>query len=192
MQQDLHNPLDLPDDLPVPVDDGAARHLTGMALPDVTLAATDGARVNLSRLSGRTVIYIYPRTGRPGQALPTGWNAIPGARGCTPQSCSFRDHFDELRSLGVRQLYGLSTQESDYQREAVERLHLPFAILSDADLALQRALNLPTFDVDGMVLLKRMALVIDDGRISKVFYPVFPPDRSAEEVIAWLRGESRG
>jgi peroxiredoxin len=191
MQQILHNPLELPDDLPVPVDDGAADHLTGLALPDVTLAATDGSRVNLSRLSGRTVVYIYPRTGRPGQAMPTGWNGIPGARGCTPQSCSFRDHFDELRALGVRQLYGLSTQDSDYQREAVERLHLPFAILSDADFALQRALRLPTFAVDGMVLLKRMALVIDDGKVTKVFYPVFPPDRSAAEVVAWLRGEFR-
>ena len=191
MQQILHNPLELPDDLPVPVDDGAANHLTGLALPDVALTATDGSRVNLSRLSGRTVVYIYPRTGRPGQAMPTGWNGIPGARGCTPQSCSFRDHFDELRALGVRQLYGLSTQDSDYQREAVERLHLPFAILSDADFALQRALRLPTFAVDGMVLLKRMALVIDDGTIGKVFYPVFPPDRSAAQVVAWLRGESR-
>ena len=187
MQQILHNPLDLPDDLPAPVDDGAARHLTGLALPDVTLTATDGARINLARLLGRTVVYIYPRTGRPGQAMPTGWNGIPGARGCTPQSCSFRDHFDELRSLGVRQLYGLSTQDSDYQREAVERLHLPFAILSDAEFALQCALRLPTFEVDGMVLLKRMALVTDDGRITKVFYPVFPPDRSAAEVVAWLR-----
>jgi peroxiredoxin len=191
MQQILHNPLELPDDLPVPVDDGAADHLTGLALPDVALAATDGSRVNLSRLSGRTVVYIYPRTGRPGQAMPTGWNGIPGARGCTPQSCSFRDHFDELRALGVRQLYGLSTQDSDYQREAVERLHLPFAILSDADFALRRALRLPTFAVDGMVLLKRMALVIDDGKVTKVFYPVFPPDRSAAEVVAWLREESR-
>jgi peroxiredoxin len=187
MQQVLHNPLELPDDLPVPVDDGAARHLTGFALPDVTLTATDGSRVNLARLAGRTVVYIYPRTGRPGQAMPTGRNGIPGARGCTPQSCSFRDHFEELRALGVRQLYGLSTQDSDYQREAVERLHLPFAILSDADFALQRALRLPTFEVDGMVLLKRMALVIEDGKISKVFYPVFPPDRSAAEVVAWLR-----
>jgi len=187
MQQVLHNPLELPDDLPVPVDDGAARHLTGFALPDVTLTATDGSRVNLARLAGRTVVYIYPRTGRPGQAMPTGWNGIPGARGCTPQSCAFRDHFEELRALGVRQLYGLSTQDSDYQREAVERLHLPFAILSDADFALQRALRLPTFEVDGMVLLKRMALVIEDAKISKVFYPVFPPDRSAAEVVAWLR-----
>jgi peroxiredoxin len=191
MQQTLHNPLELPDDLPVPVDDGAARHLTSLTLPDVTLAATDGSQVKLARLSGRTVVYIYPRTGRPGQALPTGWNAIPGARGCTPQSCSFRDHFDELKSLGVRQVYGLSTQDSDYQREVVERLQLPFAILSDAGFALQRALRLPTFEVDGMVLLKRMALVIDDGRITKVFYPVFPPDRSAAEVIAWLRANNK-
>jgi peroxiredoxin len=191
MQQVLHNPLDLPDDLPVPVDDGGARHLTGLASPDVTLAATDGSQVNLARLSGRTVVYIYPRTGRPGHALPTGWNEIPGARGCTPQSCSFRDHFDELKSLGVRQVYGLSTQDSDYQREVVERLHLPFAILSDAGFALQRALRLPTFDVDGMVLLKRMALVIDDGMITKVFYPVFPPDRSAADVVAWLRANNK-
>jgi peroxiredoxin len=191
VQQILHNPLELPDDLPVPVDDGAARHLTSLTLPDVTLAATDGSQVKLARLSGRTVVYIYPRTGRPGQALPTGWNAIPGARGCTPQSCSFRDHFDELKSLGVRQVYGLSTQDSDYQREVVERLHLPFAILSDAGFALQRALRLPTFEVDGMVLLKRMALVIDDGTITKVFYPVFPPDRSAAEVVAWLRANNK-
>jgi peroxiredoxin len=191
MQQTLHNPLELPDDLPVPVDDGAARHLTSLTLPDVTVAATDGSQVKLARLSGCTVVYIYPRTGRPGQALPTGWNAIPGARGCTPQSCSFRDHFDELKSLGVRQVYGLSTQDSDYQREVVERLHLPFAILSDAGFALQRALRLPTFEVDGMVLLKRMALVIDDGGITKVFYPVFPPDRSAAEVVAWLRTNNK-
>jgi peroxiredoxin len=187
MQEILHNPLELPDDLPVPLDDGAARHLTGLALPDVALAATDGSAVNLSRLSGRTVVYVYPRTGRPGQPTPTGWNAIPGARGCTPQSCSFRDHFNELRALGVAHVYGLSSQDSAYQREAVKRLHLPFAILSDADLTLRRALRLPTFEVDGMVLLKRMALVIDDGAIVKVFYPVFPPDRSAAEVVAWLR-----
>jgi peroxiredoxin len=187
MQEILHNPLNLPDDLPAPVDDGAARHLAGFALPDVALAATDGSAVNLSRLPGRTVVYIYPRTGRPGQALPTGWNEIPGARGCTPQSCGFRDHFDELRALGVARVYGLSTQDSDYQREVVARLHLPFAVLSDADMKFQRALRLPTFSVDGMVLLKRMALVIDDGVITKAFYPVFPPDRNAAEVVAWLR-----
>ena len=146
-----------------------------------------GAQVNLAALKGRTVVYVYPRTGRPGQALPTGWDGIPGARGCTPQSCGFRDHFAEMKRLGVAHLFGLSTQDLDYQREAVERLHLPFAILSDADLRLTRALKLPTFEVDGMTLIKRMAWVIDDGVITKVFYPVFPPDRNAEEVVAWLQ-----
>ena len=183
----LHDPSVLPDDLPAPQDDGAARHLTGAKLPDIALPATDGSTVNLACLEGRTAVYIYPRTGRPGQALPTGWDAIPGARGCTPQSCSFRDHFAELKRLGVAQLYGLSTQDTAYQREAVERLHLPFFILSDADLRLTRALNLPTFGVDGMTLIKRMAWVIDDGVITKVFYPVFPPDKSAEDVVNWLQ-----
>jgi len=182
-----HNPMVLPDALPAPQDDGAARHLTGAALPDLSLPATDGADVNLVRLVGRTVVYIYPRTGRPGQPLPEGWDGIPGARGCTPQSCGFRDHFADLKRLGVAQLFGLSTQTTDYQREAVERLHLPFAILSDAELRLTRALKLPTFEVAGMTLIKRMAWVIDDGVIAKVFYPVFPPDQSAEEVIAWLQ-----
>ena len=154
-----------------------------MALP-----ATEGASISLSRLTGRTVVYIYPRTGWPGQPLPEGWDAIPGARGCTPQSCGFRDHFADLKRLGVAQLFGLSTQTTDYQREAVERLHLPFAILSDADLTLTRALNLPTFTVDGMTLIKRMSWVIDDGVITKVFYPVFPPDKSAEDVVSWIQG----
>jgi peroxiredoxin len=183
----LHDPNVLPDDLPVPQDDGAVQHLTGLWLPDVTLAATDGAPVNLSKLKGRTVVYVYPRTGRPGQALPTGWDAIPGARGCTPQSCGFRDHFAELKQLRVDALYGLSAQDSAYQREVAERLHLPFAILSDAEFQLTRAMQLPTFTVDGMTLIKRMAWVIDDGVIAHVFYPVFPPDRSADEVIAWLK-----
>ena len=183
----LSNPNVLPADIPAPQDDGGARHLAGRKLPSVTLAATDGSRVDLSKLSGRTVVYIYPRTGVPGQALPEGWDAIPGARGCTPQSCSFRDHFAELKRLGVAQLYGLSTQDTAYQREAVERLHLPFAVLSDEKLELARALTLPTFTAAGMTLLKRMALVIDDGIISKLFYPVFPPDKNAEEVIAWLQ-----
>jgi peroxiredoxin len=183
----LHDPTILPAELPVPTDDGAAAHLAGQKLPALALPATDGSRVDLAKLAGRTVVYIYPRTGVPGRAMPEGWDAIPGARGCTPQSCSFRDHFAELKALGVAQLYGLSTQDSDYQREAAQRLKLPFAILSDANFALTRALKLPTFAVAGMTLLKRMALIIDDGVISKVFYPVFPPDKNAEEVIAWLR-----
>jgi peroxiredoxin len=170
-----------------PQDDGAARHLQGLGLPSVPLAATDGSRVDLSRLPGRTVVYVYPRTGVPGQPLPEGWDAIPGARGCTPQSCSFRDHFAELRRLGVARVFGLSTQDTAYQREAAERLHLPFPVLSDMDLALARAIRLPTFAIAGMTLLKRMALVIDDGVIAKVFYPVFPPEKNAEEVMAWMR-----
>jgi peroxiredoxin len=186
MANPLHDPTVLPEDLPVPQDDGAAAHLTGMKLPDIALPATDGSPINLSGIRGRIVVYIYPRTGRPGQALPTGWDAIPGARGCTPQSCGFRDHFAELKRLGVHGLFGLSTQDTAYQREVAERLHLPFAILSDAERKLSRALRLPTFEVDGMVLIKRMAWVIDDGVVTKVFYPVFPPDRSAADVVDWL------
>jgi peroxiredoxin len=185
-----HDPTFLPPDIPAPQEDGAARHLTGMKLPDLALDATAGPPVNLSKLKGRTVVYVYPRTGVPGvDALP-GWDDIPGARGCTPQSCSFRDHFAELKALGVAQLFGLSTQDTAYQREAATRLHLPFAILSDARLALTKALNLPTFTTSGLTLLKRMALVIDDAVIVKTFYPVFPPDKSAAEVVAWLRGKA--
>jgi peroxiredoxin len=136
----MHNPLELPDNLPVPQDDGAARHLPGMRLPDLALTATDGSQVNLSRLEGRTVVYIYPRTGVPGAALPDGWNAIPGARGCTPQSCGFRDHFSDLKQDGADHLFGLSTQDTAYQKEAVDRLHLPFAILSDEGLHFTSAL----------------------------------------------------
>jgi peroxiredoxin len=188
----LHDPNVLPAELPAPQDDGAARNLAGMRLPSLVLAATDGSNVDLSKLSGRTVVYVYPRTGVPGQPLPEGWNEIPGARGCTPQSCGFRDHFGELKRLGVVRVFGLSTQDTAYQREAVERLHLPFPVLSDERLALARALDLPTFTTSGMTLLKRMALIIDDGVISKVFYPVFPPDKNAEEVIAWLRNQQDG
>ena len=186
----MHDPNFLPPDIPIPQDDGAARHLAGMKLPDLALPATSGPAVNLGKLEGRTVLYIYPRTGVPGVDLPEGWNEIPGARGCTPQSCGFRDHFADLKALGVAQVFGLSTQDGDYQREAAERLHLPFVILSDAELKLTRALTLPTFSTSGMTLLKRMALVIDDGVIVKVFYPVFPPDKNAEEVVAWLRRQS--
>jgi peroxiredoxin len=182
-----HNPSFLPPDIPIPRDDGAARHLTGMKLPDLVLAATSGPAVNLSKLKGRTVLYVYPRTGVPGVDPPAGWDQIPGARGCTPQSCGFRDHFAELKALGVSHLFGLSTQDTGYQREAADRLHLPFPILSDAELNFALSLHLPMFTAAGMTLLARMALVIDDGSIAKVFYPVFPPDKNAEEVIAWLR-----
>jgi peroxiredoxin len=182
-----HNPNVLPPNIPAPQDDGAANHLTGMRLPDLALPATAGGAVNLAKLKGRTVVYVYPRTGVPGVNLPPGWDEIPGARGCTPQSCGFRDHFGDLKRLGVAQLYGLSTQDTAYQQEAVGRLHLPFAILSDDKLELTRAMNLPTFTTSGMTLLKRMALVIDDGVIGKVFYPVFPPDKNAADVAAWLR-----
>ena len=180
------NLMQLPPDLPVPVDDGAARHLAGMRVPDLARPATDGTEVNLAKLRGRTVVYAYPRTGEPGKPMLDGWDAIPGARGCTPQTCAFRDHHAELTKLGVNHLFGLSTQDTAYQREAAGRLHLPFGILSDADLKLTRALKLPTFDIAGMTLTKRLTMVIDDGVITHVFYPVFPPDRNAGEVIAWL------
>jgi peroxiredoxin len=182
-----HNPNVLPPDLPVPQDDGRAQHLPGAKLPDVTLPATSGGRVNLAKLKGRTVLYIYPRTGVPGVDAPPGWDQIPGARGCTPQSCGFRDHFAELKALGVAQVFGLSAQDTGYQKEAADRLHLPFPLLSDAALDFATGLHLPLFMAAGMMLLARMALVIDDGTIVKVFYPVFPPDKNAEEVIAWLR-----
>jgi peroxiredoxin len=185
-----HNPNFLPPDIPVPQDDGAARHLAGLALPDLALPSTGGPPVTLSKLAGHTVLYIYPRTGVPGVDPPPGWDQIPGARGCTPQSCGFRDHFAELKALGVGHVYGLSTQDTAYQREVAERLHLPFAILSDADLKLARAIKLPTFTTSGMTLFKRMALVIDDGVIVKAFYPVFPPDKNAAEVVAWLRRDA--
>jgi peroxiredoxin len=142
--------------------------------------------VSLSQLKGRTVLYCYPRTGRPGQPLPTGWDEIPGARGCTPQASGFRDHYQDLLNAGASQVFGLSTQEPDYQREVVDRLHLPFPILSDNDLTFATALKLPTFEVDGMTLIKRLTFIVDDNKIAKVFYPVFPPDRSAEDTLQWL------
>ena len=176
----------------MPQDDGAARHLAGITLPDIDLSATDATAINLSKLKGRSVVYVYPRTGRPGQTLPTGWDDIPGARGCTPQSCSFRDHFAELKGLGVDRVYGLSTQDTAYQREAVERLHLPFALLSDEKLAFAKALKLPTFEVEGVTLLKRVTLIIHGGVIEHVFYPVFPPDSNAPAVINWLVERTTG
>jgi peroxiredoxin len=180
------NLYELPRGLPVPRDDGACDHLTGMKLPPVRLRSTSGREIDVSSLRGTTVIYVYPRTGRPDQEMLTGWNEIPGARGCTPQSCAFRDHHEELKRAGAARVFGLSTQDTAYQREAVERLHLPFELLSDAKLELARALKLPTFGVDGMTLIKRLTLIARDGVIAKVFYPVFPPDRNAGDVLAWL------
>jgi peroxiredoxin len=177
---------ELPPDLPRPVDDGACDHLRGLAMPSVRLPSTAGRLVDLGALgAGRTVIYCYPRTGRPGQSLPDGWDMIPGARGCTPQSCAFRDHHRELADLGA-EVYGLSTQTTNYQREMAERLHLPFEVLSDAGFALTDALQLPTFEVDGMRLIKRLTLIVRDQRIEQVLYPVFPPNESATQVIGWL------
>src|SRR4051812_5199142 len=175
--------------IPAPEDDGAARHLRGLSLPSIALSATDGSIVDLSRPPGRTIVFAYPRTGRPGVPNPSGWDMIPGARGCSPQSCAFRDHYAELKRFGVSQVFGLSTQDTDYQREAAERLHLPFPLLSDAGLELARALRLPTFEVDGITLLKRVTLVIDAGRITQIFYPVFPPDSNAAVVVDWLARE---
>jgi peroxiredoxin len=184
----MKDTVDTPDwtTIPAPLDDAATRHLEGARLASVTLPATDGNMVDLSALGGRVVVYAYPRTGKPGVDNPDGWDLIPGARGCTPQSCSFRDHFAELQALGVDHVFGLSTQDHDYQREAAERLHLPFAILSDDSLKLTGAMNLPTFQVSGMTLLKRFVLIINDGLVEHVFYPVFPPDRSATDVVEWL------
>lgn len=176
--------------LPMPQDDGAARHLVGHSLPSIPLPATDGTLVDLSTRPGRLVVYAYPRTGQPGVENPDGWDAIPGARGCTPQSCAFRDHAADLKALGVDDLFGLSTQEPSDQREVAARLHLPFRILSDAGLRLTRALHLPTFETAGMILLKRLTMIVDDGIITHVFYPVFPPDRNARDVLAWLSAQS--
>lgn len=178
--------MKLPDGLPVPTDDGACDHLRGLALPSLPLPATDGAEVDLAALPGLSVVYAYPRTGAPGQSPGNDWSLIPGARGCTPQSCAFRDHHAEIQAFGAR-VFGLSTQTSDYQREAVERMHLPFPLLSDADLRFGSALGLPTFAYDGMTLIKRLTLYIRDGWIEDVIYPVFPPDQSAAQAIAWLR-----
>ena len=189
----MQSSVDAPDwsTIPAPVDDGAARHLMGARMASVPLAATDGRSIDLSAIPGRVVLYAYPRTGKPGAENPEGWDLIPGARGCTPQSCSFRDHFAELKALGVDHLFGLSTQDTAYQQEAAKRLHLPFPILSDQHLKLTQAMNLPVFKTGGMTLLKRFTLLIRDGRVEHVFYPVFPPDRSASDVIDFLSDRAR-
>lgn len=177
----------LPDDLPEPDDDGSADHLPGATVPSVSLPTTDGTAIDLAERSGRTVVYCYPKTGRPDEdVVPDGWAEIPGARGCTPESCGFRDHYDELQARGADEVYGLSLQSTDYQREARDRLELPFELLSDADRSLTDALDLPTFAVEGETFLERLTLVIEDGAIEHVFYPVFPPDEHAAEVRDWL------
>ena len=183
------NIYEIPQGLPEPEDDGACEHLPGMRLPSVPLKSTAGDPVDLSTLRGTTVVYCYPLTGRPDRDLPPGWDDIPGARGCTPQSCAFRDHHVELGEIGAR-VFGLSTQDTAYQREAAERLHLPFGLLSDEKLVFARALGLPTFEAEGMTLIKRLTLVVQNGEIVKVFYPVFPPGRNAEEVLGWLSERS--
>lgn len=178
--------------IPAPVDDGAAAHLVGMKIPPVTLPATDGTSVTLASLPGRVVLFAYPRTGEPGKiSLVDDWDMIPGARGCTPQTCAFRDLFKNLREAGARHVFGISTQDTAYQREMVERLHVPFQVLSDSALAMTRALKLPSMDVAGLTLIKRLALVIDDAAIAHVFYPVFPPDRNAGDVLMWLQENPR-
>jgi len=178
--------------IPAPADDGAAKHLFGMKIPPIALQATDGSTVTLSSLQGRTVLFAYPRTGEPGKiGLVDDWDMIPGARGCTPQTCAFRDLFKDLKDAGAQHVFGISTQDTAYQRAMVERLHVPFQILSDSDLTLTRALKLPSMDVAGLTLIKRLALIIDGGIVTHVFYPVFPPDRNAGDVLAWLQANPR-
>ena len=174
--------------IPAPTDDGAASHLVGMKIPPISLVATDDTSVTLASVAGRTVVFAYPRTGEPGKiALVDDWDMIPGARGCTPQTCAFRDLFAELKAAGAGHVFGLSTQSNTYQTEMASRLHLPFPVLSDEKLALTRALGLPTMEAAGLTLIKRLALIIDDARITQVFYPVFPPDQNAGDVLEWLK-----
>ncbi|UZE51804.1 peroxiredoxin [Rhodopseudomonas sp. P2A-2r] len=174
--------------IPAPEDDGAAAHLVGMPIPPISLLATNDTSVVLSELKGRVVVFGYPRTGEPGRvSLVDDWDMIPGARGCTPQTCAFRDLFAELKAAGAKHVFGLSTQSNAYQTEMAARLHLPFPVLSDDNLELVQALDLPTMEVADLTLIKRIALIIDDARTTHVFYPVFPPDRNAGDVLAWLK-----
>jgi peroxiredoxin len=186
MLQSMSEFFDLPADLPVPIDDGACDHLLGARVPDVALPATNGREMSVREVANRRcVLYFYPRTGTPGVALPEGWDLIPGARGCTPQSCGFRDHAEELKRLGA-DVVGVSSQTSADQLEFAERVGLPFPLLSDPSLLLAEAMHLPTFEVEAMRLYKRCTLITEASVITKVFYPVFPPDRNAEQVVAWL------
>ena len=174
--------------IPAPADDGAAAHLVGMTIPPVSLIATDDTAVTLSALPGRTVVFAYPRTGEPGKiGLVDDWDMIPGARGWTPQTCACRDLFADLKAAGASHVFGLSTQSNAYQTEMASRLHLPFPVLSDEKLELARALDLPIMEVAGLSLIRRLALIVDDARITQVFYPVFPPDRNAGDVLEWLK-----
>jgi peroxiredoxin len=180
----------LPDDLPVPVDDGGADHLSGLDVPAVELTSTSGGSVDLSApAQERLVVYIYPRTGTPGEPSPPGWDEIPGARGCTPQSCAFRDSLAEFSALGAS-VIGISAQTAAEQAAFAQREHIPFPLLSDSGLALGEALRLPIFEVDGMTLYRRLTFVAEAGHIAKVFYPVFPPDRNAAQALDWLRSQS--
>ena len=176
----------LPKNLPIPEDDGACSHLSGLALPELWLNTTSQSPVKLTTLTGKTVFYLYPMTGQPDVPLPQGWDAIPGARGCTPQSCSFRDQQQQLAQLQA-QVFGVSSQSSQYQAEVKQRLHLPFELLSDENLQLKSHLRLPTFEVEGMELYKRVTLICENAVIKKVFYPVFPPDHNARNVLSWLQ-----
>lgn len=185
--------LVLPEGLPVPHDDGAADHLEGMRVPSMRLSSTGGGEKDLSEISagGRVIVYCYPLTGAPGVDLPEDWDAIPGARGCTPEACSFRDHHEEIGELGA-EVFGLSSQTVGYQRDLVARLRLPFEVLSDSELEFAGKLGLPTFEVEEPVasqpttLIKRITLVLRHGKVEKVFYPIFPPNEHADEVVAWL------
>lgn len=179
----------LPAGLPVPENDGAADHLVGLEVPDITLPSSGGGDVQLRHLPvGRTILYLYPLTGRPGVDLPDGWDAIPGARGCSTEACDFRDHFTDLKAAGASQVWGMSSQDADYQAEVVQRLRLPFHMLSDETFALAEAVGLPTFAADGHPrLYTRLTMVIRDGRIEHVFYPIFPPNTHAQQVLDWLR-----
>lgn len=178
----------LPADLPVPEDDGAADHLAGNPAPHLSLPSTSGETITLDELEpGRTVLYVYPLTGRPDVDLPEGWDTIPGARGCSAEACDFRDYHDKLLNAGATRVFGVSAQDSDYQQEVVARLRLPFAMLSDTELRLVRELNLPTFQAGGRTLFKRLTLVIAGGVIEHALYPVFPPNKHAQQVLAWLR-----
>jgi peroxiredoxin len=187
-ERDLYN---LPPGLPVPEDDGAADHLEGLEVPALVLGSSQGP-VDLAELCAeRCVLYVYPRSGKPGEPSLPGWDDIPGARGCTPQSCAFRDHAAELSELGAR-VAGVSVQTLADQVEFAERNHMPFPVLADPELRLREALALPTMEVAGHTLYKRLALVAEHGRIVKVFYPVFPPDRNAGDVVEWLRATVSG